>query len=236
VKLDLDLLTRAVAKTQRQRPGRGPMDLDDLLASVRTQRQAPRQRSNVSALGEPPLSHLPPESRRRETPPEHRPPSSNFFGWTPPKTKAQQQARERNWLALLEKNEYLREVFEHLRRHGWPEPTRQAMFEARPQDWSIDLEEMLHELVDDERHRRRLIGRIERSEILAGKSASAQKNVQAVRDAKREIARLREKDDSWLESVERFFGKPGLDKMVERLKGEGVWPFADDLPVDGAKR
>lgn len=240
MRLSLDLLTRAVAKTKRQRPGRGPMDLnrgpmdlDALVQSVRTQRQAPRQ-----ALGhqQAPRQRVPRQQNDflSRIPPEHRPPSSNFWGWTQPKTKAQQQAREKYWLAGLMKDENVAAAFDEWKKGGWPTPRREIMFGARPQDWTIGLDEVLDEIVSAEEGRRETIRRIGSGEILAGKrNLTAEKTKKILDGAKNDVIMAHDRIESYLAGVEWAFGEPGIEKMIERLQGEGAWPLEADLPIQG---
>lgn len=250
MKLDLDLLTRAVKAREKRGPSKPSdassaskaLDLDALIARVRAQRQKPRPRRQVAPQA---LRRAPQQAARQaprqaprqvqgqpydphpKIPREHKPPSSNFFGWIQPLTKAQQQAREKNWLAEQQRDEVVREHFRVLEQHGWPLPLREARLAMRPDDWLFDLQEFYYQIVDMERMRREIIARIEDKTLVSPRTSPA-KAAERLKIAKHEVARARETIESWLASTELAFGQPGLDEMTYRLTEDDAWPLAEN--------
>ena len=125
-------------------------------------------------------------------------------------------------------------AFDEWKKGGWPTPRREIMFGARPQDWTIGLDEVLDEIVSAEEGRRETIRRIGSGEILAGKrNLTAEKTKKILDGAKNDVIMAHDRIESYLAGVEWAFGEPGIEKMIERLQGEGAWPLEADLPIQG---
>jgi len=215
VRLSLDLLTRAVAKTKRQRPGRGPMDLnrgpmdlDALVQSVRTEAQAQADRQTVGRFQR--IDRYAAARRHGVRSPEQKEKDRirEAEGWV-------RRQEDDAWLALQAPR--VRAACQKNRKAGWPLPTPWARENIRHEEFDRDLEADLTEIADREASRRVKI---------AGLREGKMRDAARVRE--RLVQERLDMENFLEEGVAMVYGEEGLLQAYGWLKAQGAWPFSEE--------